>query len=66
MNFLIQESIETFGGFHAEILKQPIQWQDGHIIPPKTPGLGVELDEDVAAANPYDGPIFPEMAEEPI
>ncbi len=65
-NFLIQESIETFGGFHAEILKEPIQWQDGHIIPPTKPGLGVELDEDVAAANPYDGPIFPEMAEDPL
>jgi 2-dehydro-3-deoxyphosphogalactonate aldolase len=65
-NFLIQESIETFGGFHAEILKEPIQWQDGYIIPPKTPGLGVELDEAVAAANPYDGPIFPEMAEAPL
>ena len=23
-NFLIQESIETFGGFHAELLKEPI------------------------------------------
>ncbi|MEE8555810.1 MAG: mandelate racemase/muconate lactonizing enzyme family protein, partial [bacterium] len=54
-NFLIQESIETFGGFHAEILKKPIQWQDGYIIPPTDPGLGVELDEEVAAAHPYSG-----------
>ena len=28
-NFLIQESIKTFDGFHAEILKKPIQWQQG-------------------------------------
>ncbi|MDP6709039.1 MAG: mandelate racemase/muconate lactonizing enzyme family protein [Alphaproteobacteria bacterium] len=62
-NFLIQESIERFDGFHAEILKRPIQWQDGYIIPPTEPGLGVELDEAVAAAHPYDGPIFPEMVE---
>ncbi|RMF92197.1 MAG: mandelate racemase/muconate lactonizing enzyme family protein [Nitrospinota bacterium] len=52
-NFLIQESIETWGGFHAEILKEPIQWQDGYIIPPTKPGLGVELDEEVAARHPY-------------
>ena len=52
-NFLIQESIETFGGFHAEILKEPIQWQDGYIIPPTKPGLGVELNEEVAAKHPY-------------
>ena len=65
-NFLIQESIETFGGFHAEILKEPIQWEDGYIIPPTKPGLGVELDEDVAAAHPYKGPIFIEMVNEPV
>ncbi len=54
-NFLIQESIETWGGFHAEILKKPIRWEDGYIIPPTGPGLGVELDEEVAARHPYTG-----------
>jgi 2-dehydro-3-deoxyphosphogalactonate aldolase len=54
-NFLIQESVETWGGFHAEILKQPIRWEDGYIIPPTGPGLGVELDEEVAARHPYTG-----------
>jgi len=54
-NFLIQESIKTWGGFHAEILKTPIRWEDGYIIPPTEPGLGVELDEAVAAKHPYDG-----------
>jgi len=54
-NFLIQESIKTFDGFHAKILKKPIQWQDGHIIPSTEPGIGVELDEAVALAHPYTG-----------
>ena len=58
-NFLIQESIETFGGFHAEILKKPIRWEDGFIIPPTAPGLGVELDEEVAAAHPLLEPSYP-------
>lgn len=50
-NFLIQESIETFDGFHAALLEEPIEWDDGHVIPPSDPGLGVELDEDVATAH---------------
>ncbi|MFC5475317.1 mandelate racemase/muconate lactonizing enzyme family protein [Paraherbaspirillum soli] len=55
-NFLIQESILRWQGFHADILKKPIQWQDGFIIPPQEPGLGVELDMDVVAAHsPYSG-----------
>ncbi len=54
-NFLILESIQQWGGFHAEILKKPIQWQDGYVIPPRGPGLGVELDEAVALAHPYEG-----------
>lgn len=63
-NFLIQESILTWGGFHAEILKSPLQWQDGYIIPPTEPGLGVELDETVIANYPYTGQkLHLEMAE---
>ena len=54
-NFLIQEGIQTWGGFHAQILKKPIRWEEGYIIPPTEPGLGVELDEDVASAHPYRG-----------
>ena len=66
-NFLIQESIQTLSGFHADILKKPIQWQDGYIIPPTEPGIGVELDEDVAAAHPYDGDkLHLVMLDEPL
>ncbi len=66
-NFLIQESIQTWGGFHAEILKKPIQWQAGYIIPPTRPGLGVELNEAVAAKHPYTGQaLHLEMVDKPI
>jgi L-alanine-DL-glutamate epimerase-like enolase superfamily enzyme len=54
-NFLILESIQQFGGFHAKLLKKPIQWEGGYVIPSKEPGLGVELDEAVALAHPYEG-----------
>ncbi|MBW2091912.1 MAG: mandelate racemase/muconate lactonizing enzyme family protein [Deltaproteobacteria bacterium] len=66
-NFLIQECIETWGGFHAEILKEPIQWEDGYIIPPTKPGLGVELNEEVAAKHPYTGKMLHiEMLDRPV
>ena len=52
-NFLILESIRRWGGFHARILKTPMRWEEGHVIPPDAPGIGVELDEDVARAHPY-------------
>ena len=54
-NFLILESIERWDGFQAKLLKQPIRWENGYVIPPETPGLGVELDEDFARAHPYQG-----------
>jgi len=66
-NFLIQEGIGTWDGFHAEILKEPIRWQDGYIIPPSKPGLGVELDEEVAARHPYTGTaLHLEMLDRPV
>jgi 2-dehydro-3-deoxyphosphogalactonate aldolase len=54
-NFLVLEGILDWGGFHGELLRTPIRWEDGYVIPPDGPGLGVELDEQVAAAHPYDG-----------
>jgi 2-dehydro-3-deoxyphosphogalactonate aldolase len=66
-NFLIQESIEQMGGFHAELLRVPLQWEDGFLLPPSGPGLGVELDEDVAARNPYSGDrLHLEMTAHPV
>ena len=54
-NFLILESIERWDGFQAKLLKKPIVWENGYVIPPDAPGLGVELNEEVALAHPYAG-----------
>jgi 2-dehydro-3-deoxyphosphogalactonate aldolase len=65
-NFLILESIERWQGFHAEILKKPILWQDGYVIPSTDPGLGVELNEEVALLHPYKGnQLHLEMSQDP-
>jgi 2-dehydro-3-deoxyphosphogalactonate aldolase len=66
-NFLILEGIQRWDGFHAEILKKPILWDSGYVIPPTEPGLGVELNEAVALSNPYnDSTLHLKMADEPI
>ncbi len=54
-NLLIAETIETGGTFHLKLIKNSIKWEDGYIIPPEAPGLGIEFDEDVARAHPYTG-----------
>jgi galactonate dehydratase len=48
-NFVIQEGPMTWSGFFAELVKEPIKWEKGYVIPPTSPGLGVELNESVMA-----------------
>jgi len=55
-NFLIHEAIGDFSGFHADILKKPLQVEDGYLIPSNEPGLGIEPDWDfIARHTPYRG-----------
>ena len=44
-NFLILETIQT--DFHDAILQKPLTWEDGYMIAPTEPGLGIELNEEV-------------------
>lgn len=66
-NFLIHEAIMDFGGFHGEVLKTKLQFEDGYLIPSREPGLGIELDLDVVKRNtPYTGArLHLQMAAEP-
>ena len=52
-NFLIQEF--NANSLHAEILKEPLRFENGFITPPTGPGLGVELDEKVVARQLFEG-----------
>ncbi len=65
-NLLMAETIETGGSFHQKLIRHSITWQDGYIIPPEAPGLGIDFDEDVAFAHPYTGDrLHLEMQEAP-
>ena len=52
-NLLMIETIET--GFHNDLIRGAIRVDNGFVIPPETPGLGIEVDEDLARAHPYTG-----------
>ena len=54
-NFLILEAIQKMGGFHNLLLIKLLLWEDGFIIVSDSPGLGVELNENVARSHPYKG-----------
>ncbi len=54
-NLLLVETIQTGGDFHKALIGNTLKVEDGHITPPTTPGLGIEVDEDLVRANPWDG-----------
>lgn len=54
-NLLIAETIGTGGDFHLPLIRHSITWEDGYILAPTAPGLGIEFDEDLARAHPFRG-----------
>ena len=52
-NFGVQEQPRKPGTSLTDVvLNQPV-WEDGYILPPKGPGLGIEFDRKAAAARPF-------------
>ena len=65
-NLLIAETILTGGEFHLKLIKNSIKWENGFILSPKTPGLGIDFNEQLASDNKYNGDkLHLEMQEEP-
>ncbi|MDO9525179.1 MAG: mandelate racemase/muconate lactonizing enzyme family protein [Gemmobacter sp.] len=65
-NILMAETIQTGGAFHLAIIRNSITWEDGYIIAPQAPGLGIEVDEALCRAHPYTGNrLHLEMQEDP-
>tara|TARA_B100000579_G_scaffold433615_1_gene452730 strand:- start:563 stop:1471 length:909 start_codon:yes stop_codon:yes gene_type:complete len=63
-NFLILEGVKDWGNFYSDILKESIKWDKGHVIPSDKPGLGIELNEELAEKSIYEGTkLHLEMAE---
>lgn len=63
-NQLLLESIET--PFHHNLIKGSITVENGFVPAPTAPGLGIEVDEELARAHPYVGSnLHLEMQDEP-
>jgi len=52
-NLLMCETIET--PFHEALICSGITVENGFIVPPEAPGLGIDVDEALARAHPYTG-----------
>ena len=64
-NILIAETIET--DFHSALIKDTIRVEDGFINAPTRPGLGIDVDEELARAHPNVGTgLHLEMQDSPI
>ena len=63
-NLLLAETIET--DFHRDLIGGAIAVDEGYIPAPRAPGLGIEVDEALARAHPYEGTaLHLEMQEAP-
>ena len=64
-NILIAETIET--DFHKALIKNAISVDEGYISAPDAPGLGIDVDEELARAHPFTGDgLHLEMQEDAI
>jgi galactonate dehydratase len=52
-NFGVQEQARRPGTSLADVLPVQVEWQDGYLLPPERPGLGIEFDRVAARAHPF-------------
>jgi galactonate dehydratase len=60
-NFSIFETVMVDVPWRRELVQETLQFQDGELLAPTAPGLGVELNEEAFARFPYqatDVPLF--------
>ena len=63
-NLLMAETIET--PFHDALIRSAIRVEEGFVPAPTAPGLGIDVDEDLARAHPYTGDgLHLQMQEDP-
>ena len=64
-NILMAETIET--DFHFSLIKNSLSVEGGYIPVPTAAGLGIDVDEDLARAHPFDGGgLHLQMQNDPI
>jgi galactonate dehydratase len=52
-NFGVQEQPRKPGTSLTDVVLNQPEWEDGYLLPPEGPGLGIEFDRDAAEAHPF-------------
>jgi L-alanine-DL-glutamate epimerase-like enolase superfamily enzyme len=52
-NFGVQEQPRRPGTTLTDIIPVQVEWDDGYLLPPTRPGLGVEFDREAALRSPF-------------
>ncbi|MDP9469346.1 MAG: mandelate racemase/muconate lactonizing enzyme family protein [Chloroflexota bacterium] len=52
-NFGVQEQPRRPGELLPDVVPVQPSWEDGYLLPPTTPGLGVEFDREAARGHPF-------------
>ncbi|MDQ5851160.1 MAG: mandelate racemase/muconate lactonizing enzyme family protein [Chloroflexota bacterium] len=52
-NFGVQEQPRRTGTVLTDVVPVQPEWEDGHLLPPTRPGLGIEFDREAARAYPF-------------
>lgn len=55
-NCIVMELDYTYNPLREELLREPFKAQNGYLLPPEAPGLGIELDADALERFAYSGP----------
>jgi L-alanine-DL-glutamate epimerase-like enolase superfamily enzyme len=52
-NFGVQEQPRRPGTTLTDVIPVQVDWEDGYLLPPTRPGLGVEFDREAARRSPF-------------
>jgi len=60
-NFGVQEQPRKPGTILTDVVPVQPDWEDGHLLPPERPGLGIEFDREAAKKHPFQMREHPQL-----
>lgn len=63
-NFAVQEQPRKPGTMLTDVVRNQPVWEDGYILAPTAPGLGIEFDREAARAHPFRMTELPHLRRE--
>ncbi|TVR76670.1 MAG: galactonate dehydratase [Sphaerobacteraceae bacterium] len=60
-NFGVQEQPRRTGTVLTDVVPVQPDWEDGYLLPPTRPGLGIEFDREAARAHPFQMTDLPRL-----